>query len=191
MWPIDKYRKKRLEKDRSRELTGLIPLHRIHSMGLIIDASAGDWEECVKTIRIFCTKHKIELHILAIDLETKGNPEILTASDVNILGFPKRQKSGEMLGKVFNFLLCICDNKHFCIDYIVKCIEADMKAGLSDSPDNCYDIAISTPKNSPADRDDISETASSKASHTDRTNYRGLPTKKVFETVAEILKKIK
>lgn len=172
MFLIDKYRRKKLERDRSHTTTGLIPLHRIHSMGLVIDASASDWEEGVEAARKFCTAHKIELCILAVNLESKDTPSVLTASDISLLGFPKIEKSGEMLGKVFNFLLCICDNRHFCIEYIAKCVEADMKAGMSERPDDCYDIAVSTPVKSP------------------ESGKIEFSTKAVFETVAGILKKI-
>lgn len=145
------FRKIRLKKDARTIPTGLVPLSRIRSMAVVLDAAGNGLEESRDAIRKFCKANKIELTILYVDFTGKGNTssdDTVYKNDLNWYGCPSACKTGTFLGKYYDCFICLSDSGKFCIEYLAKAADASFKLGVKAVRNNPYDVVVTPPGNS-------------------------------------------
>lgn len=139
------FRRRRLKKEARKEATAFLPLSAIKAMAVVLDCADNELDGCLEAIRKFCKVNQIELTVLYVDFEEKGNTErenTIYRRDLNLFGYPSTRKAGTFLGKWFDCFICLSDSSRFCMEYLSKAVDARFKIGVKPVYDDPYDIIV-------------------------------------------------
>lgn len=151
------FRRQALKRHSCQEDTQLIPLDKINTATVIIDATDSLYSECHENISSFMKAHNIKCNIYYIDLRKMGKDEVLTTSiektilldDFNWydkLISDKIYKLTDSINRT-DLLICLIPDDSFKLEYLVKISTARFKIGVKALPGNPYDISFSFDEN--------------------------------------------
>lgn len=142
-----------LRKDSSAVPTGLLPLSKIASMTVIMDAEKRDFEECKNDIAYFCRLHNIRFKIFVLNIERIDSGERLITSITNTIlrkdlawrGTFKEEKQHLLFASPSDMLVVLTECVQFPLEYLVKCSRSRFKVGRVQLPGEPYDLLVTDP----------------------------------------------
>ncbi len=169
-------RKRRLKRHSSDVITGFLPLKEIHRAVAILDVEDPNYGRVQNDILSWGTAHNIDIDIFFLDLRKLGKNELLLTSEqatifkkeLNWYGLPNMVKVSPIMNNKYDLFISLTDKNDFLNKFLSKCCKAKFKIGRIHMDESIYDIVISS----------IPDSAS------------GNSTRKVFQTIKDILSKI-
>lgn len=174
---LKKYlRKRKLKKYASNIDTGFMPLKDIHKVIILLDVEDPNYAIIQNDISYWATSNQLETNIFFLDFRKLGKNELLITSilttiinkDINWYGLPDLVKVSPIINDNCDLFISLTDKNDFLNKFLSKCCKAKFKIGRVHMDESIYDIVISS----------IPDSAS------------GHSTRKVFQTIKDILSKI-
>lgn len=196
------FRNRRLKKDRSDVPTGFVPLRKIGSAIVIIDAAEPDQSLCRQKVDSFFSQHRISSTVLYVDFR-KLNKNVrpvtdkaatIFRKDLNWFGRPDLKKAASVTGKPADLFICLADDSSYCTEYLSKSARAKFKIGRKPFEGDPYNLIVAESLS-----DDIPSPDTSGQPHSEdraaATPENGTTRKdnietKIFCTIADLLGKI-
>ena len=136
-------RRRRLRKDASDIPTGFLPLGKIKSANVVIDAQEPDFELLREDILSWGKACGIKVSIFFIDMHKPGKGELPSISkELLWYGAPQADKVQLLMNDDADLFICMVDSSDFLVDYLCKCSHARFKVGRKEYPGHSFDMII-------------------------------------------------
>jgi hypothetical protein len=149
------FRKRYLRRSASHTQTGLMPVSRMKSVSVFINAEDKESDDCKEKVLAYFKSRGIKVDIFFFDFSKKSKEERQITSlntttlrkDLNWCGKPSRDKASQMLQANADVFISLIDNTDFPIVYMAKCSPAKFKIGRRQIPGRTFDLVV---ENSPS-----------------------------------------
>lgn len=139
-----------LRSARSKTPTGILPLSRIRSAVIFVDAQEADCDKCKDSILEFFRNNGIAGDIFYLDMRDIDKDErLLTAAgstllkrDLNWYGKPSQASISMMQARQPDLMVSLVPDGSFAIDYLCRSCEAKFKIGRSQDAYSTFDIVL-------------------------------------------------
>ena len=143
-------RKRHLRRWGSTAATGLVPLERIHTAAILINAEDNNSDLCKETVTSYFRKKGIKPEVFFFDFSKKSKEERQITSlnttvlrkDLNWCGRPSRDKVSQMLQTKADLFISLIDNTDFPIEYMAECSTAVFKIGRRQLRGRTFDLVV-------------------------------------------------
>ena len=143
-------RRRRLRKDASDIPTGFLPLGKIKSANVVIDAQEPDFELLREDILSWGKACGIKVSIFFIDMHKPGKGELPSTSiqrticrkELSWYGAPPADKVQLLMNDDADLFICMVDSSDFLVDYLCKCSHARFEVGRKEYPGHSFDMII-------------------------------------------------
>ena len=147
---VNWFRRRRLKKDASDIPTGFLPLGKIKSANVVIDAQETDFELLREDILSWGKASGIKVSIFFIDLHKLSKGELLITSiqtticrkELSWYGAPPADKARLLMDDDADLFISMVDSSDFLVDYLCKCSHARFKVGRKEYPGHSFDMII-------------------------------------------------
>lgn len=147
------FRRRYLRRWGSTVATGLVPLDRIHSAAILINAEDKSSDDCKETVLTYFRKKGIKTSIFFFDFSKKDTEDFQITSlnntvlkkDLNWCGRPSRDKTMQLKQSGDDLFISLIDNDSFPVEYMAVCSPARFKIGRIQVGRSCFDMVIGNP----------------------------------------------
>ncbi|MGM9768624.1 MAG: DUF6913 domain-containing protein [Candidatus Cryptobacteroides sp.] len=147
------FRKRHLRRWGSTTATGLVPLERIHTAAILINAEDNNSDLCKETVISYFRKKGIKPEVFFFDFSKKSDEELQITSlnrtilrkDLNWCGRPSKDKIMQFKQAGADLFISLIDNKSFPAEFMAVCSTAVFKIGRRQVWKNCFDLVIENP----------------------------------------------
>ncbi|MGM9741076.1 MAG: DUF6913 domain-containing protein [Candidatus Cryptobacteroides sp.] len=147
------FRRRYLKHWGSTVATSLVPLDRIHSAAILINAEDKTADDCKEAVLAYFKKKGIKAELFFFDFGKKTDEELQITSlnnttlkkDLNWCGRPSRDKMMQLRQSDCELFISLIDNGLFPVEYMAVCCRAIFKIGRARVNQNCFDMVIENP----------------------------------------------
>ena len=147
------FRRRYLKRWGSASATGLMPLSRIHSAAILIDAEDKDCDDCKAAVLAYFRNKGIKANIFFFDFSKKSEEDLQITSlnntilkkDLNWCGRPSRDKMMQLRQSCDELFISLIDNDSFPAVFMAACSPAKFKIGRTKIGSNCFDMVFENP----------------------------------------------
>jgi hypothetical protein len=141
-------RRRALHKYRSKVPTAIIPIGKIHSATVLMDAADYTHEACTKAVQAYFKSKNIKVRIIYVYLEKYGKSDlppadrnaILFKRDLNWFGRPSISKLSFISGPETDLFISLVEEKTYQAEFIATWFPARFKIGCH--PFKVFDIVL-------------------------------------------------
>lgn len=154
----DFFRKRTLNAHASDTDTVFLPLDKIKTASVLIDAENPSYDILKEKVLAWFKENSIKGEIYYIDFRRLDKKTLLLTSiqttiirkDLNWLGVPSMEKIGRLLQEESDLFISLTDKKYFINTFMSKCAKARFKIGRIPMDNKTYNFVISSKPDSPA-----------------------------------------
>ena len=140
-----------VRRNSSKVKTAFVPLGKLHSASVIIDADQSDSQNCADFVTAFFSKCGISLSLYALSLakepvQIKG-ATLLSSKDISVFGLPRKGRRHPQVKLDTDLFINLTAGASFAADYSAICSSAKMKVGRRNPGRSVYDLLILNSEN--------------------------------------------
>ena len=135
-----------VRRNASKSKTAFVPLAKLHSVCVIVDADHPDSQNCADFVTAFFSKCGIALSLYAITLakepvSIKG-ATMITSRDISIFGLPRKGRKHPQVNLSTDLFINLTAGTVFAADYCAIWSAARIKVGRVNPRRGTYDLLI-------------------------------------------------
>lgn len=159
------FRKKALQKNRPDTKPGIIPLSKVRSAAVIVDATAIDCNPTISAVNSFFSQYGIRSKVYAFNFtdhqylsSAREDAVFLFRRNLNWYGAVRRKKRQELMDGNEELFINLLPENVFAAEFAARCSRAAFKIGRFQLKGELYDLVVTDSNGVRSNQEDVFKT---------------------------------